>query len=218
MAAETLGEIINNYGAVATGISAGLGAIMLLYKKLVRPIIDQIIRWNDGLDKIEHMYQELTPNGGSSLKDSIDRMENSLILSTERFKATNANSHSAMFETDADGNCIWVNRTYCRLTQRTPDQLMGKGWVNAICPAVREVTVGEFEKSVRENREMQGLASEFITPSGDCINIECSTYKMKNHHGVTLGYLGICIPKGQKAKKEFNQAIADPIDTHGPVI
>lgn len=209
MSGDFWAHAIEHIGIYATAGSALFGFLVLTWKKVGKPVVEFLKKYSDSLAKIDTIFSEVTPDGGTSIKDSIRRIEHEVALSRERFKATHADSDAAMFETDENGNCIWVNRTYCKLTRRTPDQLLGKGWVNAICPGVRDNTIGEFQRAVDEDREMTNLSSEFITPDGECIHITCNTYKMRNHRGATLGYLGVCIPIGPKANEHLERVRMD---------
>ena len=205
MSEDLWAHAVEYIGIYATAGSALFGFAIVVWKKVLKPMTELFKRYRESMDKIDTIFGEVTPNGGSSIKDSIRRIEHEVALSRERFKATHADSDAAMFETDAEGNCLWVNRTYCRITERSPDQLLGKGWINAICPGVRENTISEFQRAVDEDREMTNLDSEFITPDGVCVNITCNTYKMRNHKGKTLGYLGVCIPVGKKANEHIER-------------
>ena len=87
---------------------------------------------NEKLDRlaelVEKMSEELITNGGSSIKDSMIRMEKDVTLIGERARGRWLDDKDMMFETDNEGNCIWVNRTYARTVQRLPNELLGHGW------------------------------------------------------------------------------------------
>lgn len=189
-------EIASHLAIYTTAGTALMGFVILLWKKIVKPTIDVYTNWKLALEKIEKIFFEVTPNGGTSIKDAVRRIEKEAALSRERFKAMYAEDSAAVFESDSEGKFIWVNRTFCRLTERSPDQLLGSGWHNAICPRFRSETICEWEKSIKENREMSGHKSEFITPRGQCIEIVCSSYKMRDYRGNTIGFIGLCYPLG----------------------
>src|SRR4051794_19239887 len=43
-----------------------------------------------------------------------------------------------LFETDAEGNCRFVNRRWCELAGMSPEQASGTGWVQALHPEDRD--------------------------------------------------------------------------------
>lgn len=75
--------------AAALGIVAGiLASLSLIYQKGVKPIIhavkrtmtvfEKVMEYDDRLTVIEHNSKQLTNNGGTHLKDAVDRIERSL--------------------------------------------------------------------------------------------------------------------------------------------
>jgi len=104
--------IIQDYGMYSAGATAVLSFIILAYKKGVKPVIKHFKNWYDMSEKIDHIFFEITPNGGTSIKDKVDRIDSELHLANERQRALLADSEFAHFEMDAEGNYVWVNRTY----------------------------------------------------------------------------------------------------------
>ena len=197
MSADVWHNIAQNIALYSTAGTALIGLSILLWKKVIGPLIQMFAKYKRALQKIDRIWFEVTPNGGTSIKDSVKRIEKESALSRERFKAIYAEAVAAVFETDQDGNFIWVNRTFCKLSGRSPDQLLGHAWHNAICPTVKDETIEEWQKAIDENRELVGHDTEFITPAGLCFRVRCSSYKMRDHRGSTIGYIGICTPVGE---------------------
>src|SRR5210317_1643988 len=81
-------------------------------------------------DKINSILIEYKPNGGSSLKDQLIRIEDSLELQNERLRAMMVDSEQLCFEADKTGRVIWANRTVLRTVGRTPMEILGNGWIN----------------------------------------------------------------------------------------
>ena len=140
-------------------------------------------------EQLEFIVSELLPNGGSSLKDALNRIEHSVALTNERQRARMLDSVDMVFETDPNGDCIWVNRTYARVTNRLPAELLGHGWVNAIAASDRDRVTQGWYTSTQENREFD-MDFSFATPEGVKIPARVRSYKMKDESNKTLGYLG----------------------------
>lgn len=62
------------------------------------------------------------------------RVAEALEASERRFRSLCAGSPAAVFEADAEGNVVYVNRRWEELTGLTLEELLGQGWVRAICP------------------------------------------------------------------------------------
>lgn len=180
---------------VIGGAAVGLRVLWSLLKKLRDKTKDMIgiselkTDLNKVAERLDFIVSELLPNGGSSMKDALCRIEKSIALTNERQRARMLDSVDMVFETDPDGNCIWVNRTYARVTKRLPAEILGHGWVNAIAKADRERVQVEWYKAVEENREFD-LEFDFATPDGDRIPAHVRSYKMKDDNQETVGYLG----------------------------
>lgn len=131
----------------------------------VIPTLGQI----QALDRsVSHVLREILPNGGSSMRDTINRMarvqqeqnvglqslERTLILQTGVMRAHyDADGAYARFETDGLGRNTWVNRTYLRWVGRSIEQVLGYGWVNSIGRDDRDHVREEWERAISERRE-----------------------------------------------------------------
>jgi len=184
-------QILANLPIYVGALSAIFGVLVFIHKKLVKPAIKALEHYCRMSNKVDMIASEMVPNGGHSLKDIVHRIEKEVMLSSERYKAIMADSTSAIFETDKSGRCVWVNRTYAKVTQRMPAELMGHGWVNAIAIKDREQLVENWEKAVRQDRELIQTFS-FQTPTGELIPATVHSYKMVGRDNDTLGYLGVC--------------------------
>jgi len=70
-----------------------------------------------------------------------------------------------IFFTDADGNCLQVNRTWCEIAGMSCEQALGKGWVGAIHPEDLERVAALWYESARHNLPFHA-EYRFYTPQG----------------------------------------------------
>lgn len=72
--------------------------------------------------------------------DVIDRevVERALRDGERRFKTLAGSVLVGIFETDAGGNCLFVNDRWCQLPGMTPDAVRGRGWAEALHPEDRD--------------------------------------------------------------------------------
>jgi PAS domain S-box-containing protein len=150
-------------------------------------------------EQVGLVVQELQPNGGASVRDSLNRIELRQVLQEQRQKAILSDMSVGVFETDHDGNYIWVNRKYLRMTGRAPDEVKGSGWINTIAKRDRERVVMAWNKAIAAGREFE---EEFtmITPDDDRVKVQARTYKMDSKPKGTLGFLGMLAPLCEKGK------------------
>lgn len=141
--------LIGQYIGTLVAIGGGVGAIWV---KVIRPIIDWFRKM---LGLIESIEKEFKPNGGGSIRDSLNRIELRQIIADQRAAALDMDSIKGVWETDAKGKCIRTNRTYQRLTGLSEDAALGYGWLNAVHRDDRERVSKEWESAVAQQREAQ---------------------------------------------------------------
>lgn len=112
---------------------------------------------------------ELTNNGGASIKDSIQRIEN-IVISVEARQRSffQAQVNDGVFETDANGNYTYVNSTWSRITGIQPTEASGTGWSSAIHPDDRDEVFEDWQNTWKFEREFN-LRFRFKT-QGDIVS------------------------------------------------
>ncbi|MSM40114.1 MAG: PAS domain S-box protein [Geobacter sp.] len=157
---------------------------------------------------IERHSQPQLVNGESigrvwSFSDSTDRIraERELKQSEERFRNLADFAPVGIFETDATGNCIFVNRQWCRIAGIVPEQALGRGWATALHPDDAQLIEDEWYESVREGRPFS-LEYRFRTPDGrENWVLGSATALRGSDEGIT-GYLGIIIDINERKVAE----------------
>jgi PAS domain S-box-containing protein len=113
--------------------------------------------------------KELTPNGGSSMKDVITklaetmvRVEGSMTAMTEQASRMEARQQSLLnsvdipvFETDLSGKCTFANKSYLKLIGRTFDEVKGNGWINSIHPDDRVRVREQWDSAIHDMRSVE---------------------------------------------------------------
>jgi PAS domain S-box-containing protein len=116
-------------------------------------------------------------------------MERSKASPDDRFAAVADLAPVGIFQTDADGNCLFVNRRWCQLAGLTPSQAAGRGWAAALHPDDRERVFDRWYTAARTGTEFQE-EYRFQSPDG-CIRwLQGSAVATRDAAGATTGYLG----------------------------
>ena len=105
-----------------------LGFIVALYKFLKISYVflkKQYERITSLHNKVDVIFKEVTPNGGSSIKDKINSLSQQMTENTQmtekifhRQRWILDNRDEPIFESSEDGKCIWVNSSYMKLLKR----------------------------------------------------------------------------------------------------
>ncbi len=127
----------------------------------------------------------------SVLRDVTDRRrtEEALRASERRYKTLAGSAPVGIFETDAEGNCLFVNDHWCRMAGMTPDQARGQGWVAALHPEDKDRIFREWYAAAGGGREFTA-DYRFRTPEGRVTWLAGSAVALRDEGGTATGYIG----------------------------
>ena len=169
------------FGIVLGAFGAVYAAIVGLYKCIIKPSI-KFYRNNERLiGSVEDIKKELTTNGGSSIKDTVNRIDRRQIMLDKRSKAIFYNVEKAILEVDEKGNILWANEMFHK--QMGTKNLKGLDWVSYIDEPQRENFLREFESCSEKLRE---LRFETISTEGKKIKYTGFPYRGE---GKNFGFL-----------------------------
>ncbi len=151
--------------------------------------------------QLKLIVAELHPNGGASIRDSLNRIETRQVLQEQRQKAILSDMSVGVFETDAEGHCIWANRKYLRMTGRTLAEVAGSGWTNIIASEDRDRVVKGWADSIDEQREFED-EYYIATPEGVKTKVRAQSYRMDQQNGSPIGYLGMLTPIDKQGQRQ----------------
>lgn len=131
------------------------------------------------------------------------------------------NSPVGIFFTDAEGNCLQVNRTWCDIAGLTPEQARGRGWVAAIHPEDLERVSTLWYESTRGNRPFHAQY-RFRTPQGKSTWVVGRANAKLAEDGTVEGFIGTItdIEELQQALTNLEQSSSRirTIISHMPVM
>ena len=172
------------FGVVASLIGGGFAAVAWCWKFLVRPTI-KLYRGQDHLlSSVDDIKKELTTNGGSSIKDTINRIDRRQVMIDKRSKAIFYNIEKAILEVDENGNILWANQKFHEIMGTK--NLKGLDWVSYIDEPQRESFLKELESCSEKLRE---LKFETISTDGGEIKFSGFPYRDNDRNFGFLIYL-----------------------------
>lgn len=127
---------------------------------------------------------EFRPNGGSTLRDAISRLEREIgrIREIERCQVDAVGI--AAFETDEAGGCVWASAAYLDLVDRPIADVRGAGWSIVIHQDDRERVLSEWGRVVVERRRFE-LSFRYTARNGTVIPVHVVAVP------VSGGYYGV---------------------------
>lgn len=117
------------------------------------------------------------------------------VADSERlFRTLAENAPVGIFEADAEGKCIYVNKRWSKLSGLTEEQLKEKGWMSVVAPEYIEAIFAEWEQSVANNRELDMEVKWLSANSLDgvtWVNTRCIA--LRDNEGRITGFLATAI-------------------------
>ncbi len=101
-------------------------------------------------------------------------------------------SPAGIFLTDSDGDCIYVNQTWLKLSGLKLEQALGPRWQDAIHPEDRDQVWAEWDQAVREERLFK-MDFRMQQPSGKVVWITVLSSPFLNEDGEIAGFVGVNI-------------------------
>jgi len=138
------------------------------------------------------------------------RTEASLRVSEQRYATLTEMSPVGIFQTDAVGNCLYVNERWCQIAGLPPAEATGFGWINGIHPADRELVSTEWYAAAQANRPFR-LEYRFQNAAGQITWAFGQAAVERGATGEIIGYVGTVtdISDRKQAEVALNQLNRD---------
>ncbi|MGB6295686.1 MAG: PAS domain S-box protein [Rivularia sp. (in: cyanobacteria)] len=115
--------------------------------------------------------------------------ENRLRESEERFRLLVTHVPVGIFQTDAQGECLFVNPRWIEIAGLSEQEALGKGWAKALHPEDKEQVFAEWYDAAAQGREF-AMEYRFCTPEGKVSWVFGNAIAIRNQAGEITGYLG----------------------------
>jgi PAS domain S-box-containing protein len=163
-----------------TGDLAAL-AVFLLNASVISAVSEQLRR----------ARRQATQAAESTARELAERIraENDLRRAEERFRQLATRAPVGIFETDAQGDCLFVNARWCELAGLAPGEAAGPGWSRALHPDDRDRVFAEWYEAATTARE---FVSEyrFRRPDGQTVWLSGCATALRDAAGRVVGYIG----------------------------
>jgi hypothetical protein len=177
--------------AALIGISVfvfGLLKFLKSFYRSVKAANKSVTEFLDLIPELKRVTSEFKPNGGSSLRDVLNRMENSLIHTEQKIRLISSCLGVAYFETDSKGQYTFVSKKWTEITDFNYDQAVGDGWLGIINKEMRKEAKEEWLSCMEQKREFHFNA---ILSNSDNKDISIVAWPIKNIDGSIEKFFGI---------------------------
>ncbi len=134
------------------------------------------------------------------------QLEEALKKSEERYRTILEEIQDNYFETDIDGNFLFVNDSMSRTLGYSKEELTGMNYRNFAVKEDSEVIYRDFNRVFRTGETMKGLAYKFVDRYGNVGYNELSVSAIKDDTGKVVAFRGIArdVTERKRMERELN--------------
>jgi PAS domain S-box-containing protein len=160
----------------------------------------QIDRQNQELGQ---MVQQLQ-TAHAELEHCVINRTQELTQAEEQFRVLATHAPVGIFQSDAMGDCVFVNHRWLELTGLSLAQAMGQGWKQAIHPEDRERVFHEWDAAFQAKQEFRS-EYRFQTPQGQVYWVIGNATAFQDEAGRVTGYLGTVTDISDRVQAEIDR-------------
>jgi len=127
----------------------------------------------------------------------------------ERYKNLVELATDIIYVLDKDGNHVFMNEAAYHLLEYSPEEVIGKPWLQMIHPEDRDATVEKSREMVKQGIDTFHFENRYITKSGKSISVIHNVRLLRNDKGTYVGTQVIArdITKRIVAEEELKEAM-----------
>lgn len=188
-----ISQILEHSDKLITGVSALIGAVtggitaVKAKHKVTKDLLSKVETLQKGLDAIT---TELSPNGGSSFRDKVTRIEESIDLLKARWRLSLTSSSIGQYECDAEGQCTYANRALCEMFGLDESQMMGNGWLASIDHTDRARVWDDWVRDIAKDIPYEDRYTVVNARTGERIPVKTIAVAHRSRVGKILGFYG----------------------------
>jgi PAS domain S-box-containing protein len=171
-------------------IAAIFGSAAFIYRKLILPMYRWTSSMVESLDKINVIHEQMFTNGGSTLRDAVNRIENRINLVEKKQGIYILDTPHGVYESNSNGEITSVNRTLCRITGKTENEILGNGWLTSISENDRERVDDAWNYAIGNQIEFL-TTYDMVSSDGDIFKVRTHANPIKSSDGRLMGYIGV---------------------------
>jgi len=144
---------------------------------------------SDLYQKIHVIAEEFRPNGGSTLRDAINRIEVMVTVQDQKTLAIIKSLPIGTSIRNEKGKIVDLNKMLCTITGRTESDLKGDNWSKWLHPDDKEEVLQEWERCVEEDLNFE-KDYRIVKPDGKIQKVHHLALRLVDRDSKLLGFLG----------------------------
>jgi PAS domain S-box-containing protein len=171
---------------------AAAGATVAIIAWFWRKAISEAFRW---------LWNLVTaPNRIADIAEIVRAHDVSIRTSVARSRISWDNLTSPVWESDAEGRCVFVNAAFLALVGRRHSEMMGMAWTTLVHPGDRDQVTFEWTHAIRDQRDFE-LRYRWVTHDGTVLHIKAVAKRLMDERDMVLGWVGFATVLDVEATK-----------------
>ncbi|MDK9705260.1 MAG: EAL domain-containing protein [Sulfuritalea sp.] len=131
--------------------------------------------------------------------------------SEERFRMLATHAPVGIYQIDAEGNCLFVNRRWCEIAGIQPLDAAGRGWMRSIHPNDRDAVASLWEGVPLSPGSEWSMDYRFLKPDGKMVWVNGNAAALHDEKGRITGYLGNSLEITVRKRSEERQRVRSTV-------
>jgi len=155
------------------------------------------MRVHGALKKVDTIYAEVRPNGGTSLRDSIYRQETAIAKIIESQELGDARQWAIVssgiiptWESSDEGACLRPNNALLELVGRSAEQMVGNGWENILHKDDAHRCWAEWQDAIKKRKTFESTYRIVNHTTNATYEVVAKTTPIISPNGVVKGWIG----------------------------
>lgn len=138
----------------------------------------------------KEIKRQILPNGGSSISDTVKRIELRQCLADGMDRAILTKINAILFESSSEGKYLAVSKPYCDFVGKQREDLLDNGWINCIADEDKERVWEAWAHAIEQRREYIDNY-KMIDKDGKAIPVSCRTFLVLGPKLEIIRYIGL---------------------------
>lgn len=182
------------WAALLTIVVTIAGGLLAFHLRIVKPVTRRFKALAAIVPKVELLVAELSPNGGTSIKDKINRIDLAVRVIDFRNRSMQELLDEGIYEADPSGMCTYANRMASHLFGLTPEEMQGTGWLRALDDDDRLHQWNAWLRATEAGIPYSAEYNIINQITGSVLRVRTRAAAIKDHAGRTIGYYGSIHP------------------------
>ncbi|MBI4984701.1 MAG: PAS domain S-box protein, partial [Rhodocyclales bacterium] len=192
------------------------GAVDYLIKPFEPHILQSKVRVFCELYRQRRQLEENQAQLEAKIRERVSQLRES----EERFRMLATHAPVGIYQIDAVGNCLFVNRRWSEIAGLSPEEATGQGWTRTLHPDDRNAVTALWQNAATTGSEWF-MDYRYVRPDGKLVWVHGNAVPLRNGKGEVTGFLGnnldITVRKRAEERERTRSTVAGRLADAAPL-